>query len=192
MFRSHGYLPSGTLICADGEELDLRRLPRFLRTLLVADGTVTKSLEAYFWEAVSIVPVAQENILLERSLPELDAASGDTVLRREVILKGEHSSTQYAFARSFLRLDTINSTLRSALEKGVIGIGELLREQGIETYREIVSIQYYEHAPKDDLSLSCLSFPAVGRSYRIRVSGMAAFLVTEYFPISVYATPPDR
>ncbi len=186
MFRSHGYLPDGRLPCASGATLDLTTLPPFLRTLLVADGTVTKSLEAYFWEAVNVVPQNQSLITLERPLADLETRPGDAVLRREVLLQGERSKTHYAFARSFLLLDPLDAELRAGLEAGIIGIGELLREQGIETYREIVSLDYHSQPPEHDPALTILPFPLVSRSYRIRVAGAPAFLVTEFFPVPVF------
>ncbi|MGV6859671.1 MAG: chorismate--pyruvate lyase family protein [bacterium] len=187
MFRSHGFLPEGRLHCASGSVLDLTALPPFLRTLLVADGTVTKSLEAYFWEAVSVVPQRQCLTTLSQPLLDLETRAGDSVLQREVVLRGDQSGRHYAFARSFLLLDPLEPALREGLEAGVIGIGELLREQGIETYREIVSLDYHAEPSDNDPTLANLPFPLVSRSYRIRVAGSPAFLVTEFFPVSVFS-----
>ena len=53
-FKSGGYLSESTILTDSGKELDLSQLPAFLRTLMVTDGTVTKSLEAWFWEPVKV------------------------------------------------------------------------------------------------------------------------------------------
>lgn len=186
MFKSHGYRADSKVACADGSLIDLRELPPFLRTLLVADGTVTKSLEAYFWQPISVKPLHQCVEALEHSQSGLPAEVGDEVMRREVLLQGTDNEQVYAAARSYLWLDKLSPELREALELGKIGIGELLREQGIETYREIIELQYLHELPPEDELLMNISMPAVARSYRIRVSGEPAFLVTEYFPLDQY------
>ena len=47
-FRSSGYLTESIIQTLSGKKLDIKTLPSFLRTLLVTDGTVTKSLEAWY------------------------------------------------------------------------------------------------------------------------------------------------
>ena len=54
-FKSKGYVPGGIITNSRHENLDIEAMPPFLRTLLVTDGTVTKSLEAFFWEPVVVV-----------------------------------------------------------------------------------------------------------------------------------------
>lgn len=187
MFKSHGFLAAGEVACDNGVNLDLRELPAFLRTLLVADGTVTKALEAYFWEPVSVVRLDQHKEALSAPVDGLPAKIGDGVLWRQVLLRGESSGVDYAAARSCLWLDRLEPTYHRALEEGRIGIGELLREQGIETYREIIGLQFFDVSPQDDPLLAKLTPPLVARSYRIRAAGEPAFLVTEYFPIQRYS-----
>lgn len=186
MFKSHGYLADSKVACADGYLLDLHALPPFLRTLLVADGTVTKSLEAYFWESIRIEALHQYLHVPMEEVPGLPRSAGEKMLRREVLLKGVNNQTVYAAARSFLWLDKLDDSLREALEQGEIGIGELLREQNIETYREIIGLEYIPEIPVEDELLRHITAPAVARSYRIRVAGEPAFLVTEYFPLNQY------
>ena len=53
-FRCDGYVPQGTIRDSWGHAIPLAELPPFLRALLVTDGTVTKILEAYFWEPVVV------------------------------------------------------------------------------------------------------------------------------------------
>jgi len=80
-----------------------------------------------------------------------------------VALKGVQSGTIFALARSTVSLKHLSEEIGAALIKGDIGIGELLREKGIETYRDILS-----------------------RSYRIRMNKHPAIIVTEYFPTNIY------
>ena len=186
-FRSSGYLQKDEIACSDGSTFSIEALPRFLRTLLVADGTVTKSLESWFWEPVKITPRSQAKIALTEPLEILSAVQGTEVLRREVCLTGKNSGKNYACARSMIILQSLPEETREGLLEGRIGIGELLRKKGVETYREIVALDYIKKAAAKDELLRQFKDDLVSRSYRIRVEGAPAILVTEYFPPGLYA-----
>ena len=186
LFRSSGYLEDGVIVDAGGGQHPISDLPPFLRTLLVADGTVTKALEAYFWEPVAVRPLQQK---LERHAgPIRGLAFGQEhpLLHREVSLEGRDSGTRYALARSFLALENLPTHFAEAIVAGKMGIGELLREQGVETYRDIIGLDYLPRGAATDERLEKLDDDIVARSYRISVSGVPAILVTEYFPIGRY------
>ncbi|MGK0270320.1 MAG: chorismate-pyruvate lyase [Cocleimonas sp.] len=185
-FRSSGFLQESVIKTDSGLTLDFKSIPAFLRTLLVTDGTVTKSLEAWFWESVKIHPVSNNLEILQAPVSGLEVATGDKVLEREVMLKGADSNDIFACARSTVSLNHLPSEIGIALEKGEIGIGELLREKGVETYRDIFNIDYIKNLPKDDELVSILVSDVLSRSYRIRVNGYPAIIVTEFFPINLY------
>lgn len=185
-FRSSGYLADDGFTATDGTRFSIGDLPPFLRTLLVADGTVTKSLEAWFWEPVQVVPLKNVKTRLKHRVEGLQANTGDEILMREIRLRGQRSGVSYARARSTLALQALPEDLRRGLLEGKIGIGELLREQYVETYREVIALDYLpagETAGKLD---PIAGSDIVSRSYRIRVRGVPAILVTEYFPLSAY------
>ena len=185
-FRSSGYLEDDPVVCGDGSVLSVADLPPFLRTLMVADGTVTKSLEAWFWEPVKVSPLHQKRLLLEASLPLLEVEAGAEVLQREVCLTGRTTGRDYACARSLLLLSALPAGMREGMLEGRIGIGELLREQGVETYREIVDLGYLSAGERRDALLARFEGDLVSRAYRIRVAGEPAILVSEFFPLAVY------
>jgi len=185
-FRSSGFLQEAVIDTESGKSLDLTNLPAFLRTLLVTDGTVTKSLEAWFWEDVKIQTVSNRLEVLNSGLVGLEVAAGDQVLQREVNLKGVQSDTVFACARSTVSLKHLPREIGTALENGDIGIGELLREKGVETYRDIFNINYLSILPEDDQLVASLQAEVLSRSYRIRVNNRPAIIVTEYFPINIY------
>ena len=185
-FRSSGFLQNEIINTESGVPLDLTQLPAFLRTLLVTDGTVTKSLEAWFWENVKIHPVSNRLEILQDGVVGLEVESGDKVLHREVMLKGVQSNQVYTCARSTVSLKHLPQEVGEALEKGEIGIGELLRENGVETYRDIFNINYLMEPPKKDTLISSLQTEILSRSYRIRVNGHPAIIVTEFFPVNTY------
>ena len=185
LFRSSGYLEDGVIVDAGGERHPISDLPPFLRTLLVADGTVTKALEAYFWEPVDVRPLQQK---LARDTEPKGPPFGQahSLLHREVSLEGRRSGTRYALARSILALENLPPHFAEAIVAGKMGIGELLREQGVETYRDIIGLDYFPRGVVADERLEELDDDIVARSYRISVSGVPAILVTEYFPIGCY------
>ena len=186
-FRSCGYIVDSMIKSDTGYDLDLKNIPPFLRTMLVTDGTVTKSLEAWFWEPISITPLNNTLEILTKSVNGLEVEAGDKILQREVYLKGNLSEQFFAAARSTVSLKHLPEKIGNQLEEGKIGIGELLREQGVETYRDIFDVNYIKSAPKDDDLLNQLQGEIISRSYRIRVNGHPAIIVTEFFPIDIYS-----
>src|SRR5687768_3239840 len=95
-------VPTGSpLIFAEAappcEPLRLASLPSFLRVLLVTDGTVTRTLEAYFGEPITVRVLSHAEVRSERRYPAIDVLPGDSILRRRVILQGGHTRAVYAF-----------------------------------------------------------------------------------------------
>lgn len=174
-FKSRGYVPGGVLTNSKNELFPMERLPPFLRTLLVADGTVTKSLEAFFWEQVAVENLGQALLRLTQDVAALGLLAGATVLERRVRLLGVESGRVFALAHSLIKLEALPAHLREDLQQGRIGIGELLRERGLETYREIL-----------DMGQSTTGDDAIYRTYRIVIQQQPAIMITETFPCTVY------
>ncbi len=185
-FRSNGYTADKIILTGSGEHYDLSKLPPFLRTLLVMDGTVTKALEAWFWEPVKVVPLQIKSTELSEAVTGLESEIGDKALQREVTLQGCNSDRVFACARSTVLLKRLPQEIGDALESGKIGIGGLFREQGLETYREIIGIDYFSASKPDDALLSHLNNEIISRSYQIWVNQSPAIIVTEYFPLENY------
>ena len=173
-FTSKGYLESGIITSEHHDnELDMRTLPPILRVLLITDGTVTKTLEAYFWESVLIKSIKQITIQLSSKHPSLISAENETVLQRNVELVGGKSNDLYAKAQSIIRLQHLPADIRESLIAENMGIGELLRESGLETYRQLIDI-----GQKDKHQIY--------RTYQIIIEHIPAITVTEYFPLAQY------
>lgn len=181
--RSEGYLGDARIRCPDGHWLRLEELPPLLRTLLVTDGTVTKVLEAYFWEPVEVNALSLDVAHTTQAIPWLTLAAGEEVLTRCVELRGGHSHRAYAEAFSVVTLNEFDLPLREALVRGSVGIGVLLRESGLETYREIVAVGTERGAAgTQDLR--------VHRTYRITRGSKPVILIRESFPWSLYQSLP--
>ena len=186
-FRSSGYLPNSQIRSSTGRVFSVEALPSFLRALLVTDGTVTKILEAWFWEPVGVKLIQQSTVSLSKPIEGLEVEVGEKVLQREVCLIGKSSGQRYACAYSVLALSQLPASLRDAMLAGGLGIGELLSVEGVETYREIIALDYFPQSAPDERLLTSFDDDLVSRSYRIRVGGSPTILVREYFPINTYS-----
>ncbi len=185
-FRSSGYISENIIRTDSGFELDLSLLPPFLRTLLVTDGTVTKSLEAWFWETINVESLSNELETVENEINGLDVSIGDQVLKREVNLKGKDTNNIYAYAKSIVSLKHVSDVIANSLKNGEIGIGEILREKDVETYRDIFDINYLSDIESQTQNIPLHNGNIISRSYRIRVNGVPSIIVNEFFPISLY------
>jgi len=176
-FRCDGYVDQGTLRDANGHGTRLSDLPPFLRALLVTDGTVTKILEAYFWEPIVVDTLEQRFEVAEAPVPWITLAAGDRCLIRDARLRGLRSGRAYAEAFSVIRTELIPESFRRRLIDREIGIGVLIRDSGLESYREVL-----------DMGLDSDQFgkTAVFRTYRIVIDGHPVILISEYFSLEIY------
>ena len=164
---------------------DFPGLSPILRVLLVTDGTVTRTLEAYFGEAIDVDVLEHAERESESPYPQIDIAAGDHILHRYVRLLGRNTRKVYAVAESVAVLEHISQQMRRQLIQEHKGIGELLREGRLETYRELLTAdlttasRWAEHlnvAPTEGV---------VTRDYRIFQGGRAVLLIREIFPESL-------
>jgi chorismate-pyruvate lyase len=154
--------------------LELASLTPLLRAFVVTDGTVTEFLEAYFLETIEI-----------RKLSSLPKITQDCY-EREVLLVGKTSKQCYVHARSTIWLERLSVELRSGLLDSDRGIGRLLREYRVETYRQLLS---YWSEPAGQLAGSFAldeDDPLIGRTYDVYYQGQAIMRITERFPVALF------
>ncbi len=178
-FRCEGFVRDGKVACHGAEPIPIEVLPPFLRALLVSDGTVTKMLEAYFWEPVVVDTLRQELIEAAAEIPWIRVGAGDPVLMRQVRLCGSDSGSQYADAFSVIRTELIPDAFRQRLIDREIGIGALIRDSGLESYREVVEIGVEPDPDKTGRD-------GLFRTYRIIIQREPVILITETFPLALY------
>ncbi len=181
-FRCEGFLRNGAIPRHDGGEMPIGALPPFLRALLVTDGTVTKILEAYFWEPVEVQTQKQEFATAERPIDWIQIDAGDRVLIRNARLRGTDSGQVYATAFSVIRPELIPDTFRQRLIDREIGIGVLIRDSGLESYREVLEVGI-EPPDAHEPASTC---EHVFRTYRIIIGQAPVILITESFPLDLY------
>jgi len=179
-----GFRPAADHRGVADDPLQLATLPPFLRVLLVTDGTVTKSIEAYFWEPIEVDVLTHAYKASERDYPHIEVVPADPILRRCVILRGKITRTAYAFAASVIAGNRVPADMKHELIEGTKGIGELLRASKKETYRELSGIRRAE-AGEWAMHLGVEKTASVLiRDYTIRLDGRAAIQIEEVFPIA--------
>ncbi|QGU33265.1 chorismate--pyruvate lyase family protein [Thermochromatium tepidum] len=176
-FRCDGFARTAEIVDATGERIVLSRLPPFLRALLVTDGTVTKILEAYFWEPVIVETLEQRFEDALEPVPWLGVEPGDSCLIRDAQLRGADSGRCFAEAFSMIRAQLIPPDFRQRLIDREIGIGVLIRDSGLESYREVLDV---------GLDRTASGETTVFRTYRIIIEHRPVILITEYFPLDLY------
>jgi chorismate-pyruvate lyase len=167
--------------------IDFDKLPPILRTLLVSDGTVTKLLEAYFWEPIQVKRLFHGEQQAAADIPALDLKQGDPVLHRRVLMCGITTGRIYSYAQSHIRADLLWPGVRDDLVQGRLGIGELLRGRRVETYREPLS---YELTPAGELARELEVKEddlLISRAYRIFVGGAPTIFIVDKFPIRPFS-----
>ena len=162
--------------------LSLRSLSPFQRALLVIDGTVTKFLEAYTLEPIEIVRLSQVNRSLLVDHHWLQLSRGATVVARQVLLRGRYTATVYAYAASLIVPDRVQEIVQHDLEVDGKGLGHIMRDSRMETYREIVwyGREHIHHLPEAFRLLTTDEF--LSRTYRVIAGGQPIMLIHEKFP----------
>ena len=96
-------------------------------------------------------------------------------------LRGTDSGRCFAEAFSLIRIALIPEGFRQRLIDREIGIGVLIRDSGLESYREVLDV---------GLDRTADGAAAVFRTYRIFIDHRPVILITEYFPLSLYREGP--
>lgn len=163
------------------------------RALLVIDGTVTTFLEAWVLEPVLVTRLWQRPHTLAAPDRWLELPAGATLTERAVLLSGARSRGFFAFAESRINAGRLPATMRTALETGAAGLGQILLASGLETRREGLwcGRERLQSLPAPVAALTDGDF--LTRSYRVTVGGLPLMQITERFawrPIAVPVAAP--
>jgi chorismate-pyruvate lyase len=165
----------------------LDQVPPILRTLLLSDGTVTKFLEAYYGEAVRVKTLVHAESPLGDNLSPLECEKGNLIVNRRIQMVGATTNRIYGLAQSSLRADILWPEVRQDLVKGRLGIGELMRQRRIETYRELLDcVSVPAGCWAHELGCSPEA-PTAVRTYRIFAAGQPCLLITDRYVIAHFA-----
>lgn len=154
------------------------------RLLLVTDGRITDIVQAYSGETVEAVKIQQKLVISGSRFSPLQLKGGYQLLERSILLQGQETKTNYLYADSQIVLERLDEEIRDELIFSRQPIGKLLRENKIETYREILDCgiepagklaQYFDIEPTAEI---------IYRTYLVLMDGLPVMQITEKFPTS--------
>lgn len=151
------------------------------RLMLITDGRITDIVQAYSGETVEAVKLHQElTIKSDRSSLQLERQY--QIMERSILLQGTRSKTNYLYADSQIVLERLDPAIRNELIFTRQPIGKLLRENQVETYREIIDCgiepasrlaQYFDIDPASQI---------IYRTYNVLIKRLPVLQITEKFP----------
>ncbi|QLY29570.1 DUF98 domain-containing protein [Nocardia huaxiensis] len=149
------------------KDLRVADLSAYHRSVLLTDGTVTRTVEAHALEPITVDCTAQyETARTADNAGWLDLAPDEPVIARHVNLIGAHTETRYARAESLIVPGRLPDAFATALVVEPAGIGAAL--QATESYRQLL----YYGTTTDAICARC---------YRIVTNGRPAIVIREWF-----------
>lgn len=157
-------------------------LSPFQRILLTTDGMVTEMLEAFYWERMTVVKLAQTLEPIGEYDSDLEIDEGTEVLKREILLQGAESAINRLHASSVLVPDRLDEKMRDGLLNSRRPIGLLILEDRLETFREILECGISPAGPIAPHFGVSSETPVVFRTYRVFAARRPVMRITETFP----------
>ncbi|MCK5878043.1 MAG: DUF98 domain-containing protein [Candidatus Marithrix sp.] len=162
------------------------KLSPLQRILLVADGTLTKILEAYLTEELQVIKLSEEIVIIDEDILPLEIEIGCKVIKRKILLQGQISQRNWLYAESIIVIERLEEKFRTELIESDVPIGRLWSEYNIETFKEIISstqelandLSEYFNVDKQE-QLLC-------RTYRVFSKQKPIMMIMEKFPESYF------
>ena len=150
-------------------------IPSCLRICAGTDGSVTQLLEVLTGKTV-VVKTLEQNLI--KATPDiaklLDIEVGEEVNSRLVTL--DAGGTIYVLAKSLAPVKRMPQAVRDDLMKADIPIGRILRENKLETRRDILNMEIVR---QDFFG----NVPVLSREYRIIYENKVLMWINECFPV---------
>ncbi len=168
-------------------KINLARLTPFQRGLLVADGTVTRFIEAYTLMPVEVTLLQQAKQTLSTEHTWLQLPAGAEIISRQVVLQThsqeESSPIIHTYADSLIVPQRLPESILNGLESDKQGLGGLLRCSGLETRRELLwcGIEVLTDLPSAVAHLEGEKF--ISRAYWVLANQEPLMLINEKFPL---------
>jgi len=156
------------------------------RALLITDGSVTRLLEAFGNAPVGVRTIQQNIIQASEKIAEiLEVKPGEDVNFREVDLYNKNNNRVLIHAISYAPLKHLPAGAITRLMKEDEPIGMIMRDEKMESRREILSIQKIS-LPSDDLKRNQMAKFNLSRSYRIIHNSRPIFFIEEQIPFPLF------
>ena len=162
--------------------IDLSTLNPLQRIILVYNGTLTRLLETFLNEQLTVVKLHETLEPISEPIPYLDLHAHQEVINRKICLQGQTSGTNWLYAESIIVPEHLPPLFRQDLLESQIPIGKLWCKHRIETYKELLppfaepaeELAEHFHVGTDHLLL--------GRTYRVYSNQKPIMMLTEKFP----------
>jgi len=163
-------------------DVSVNSLSAFVRSLLIINGTVTKYIEAYTNEPLTVQRLEQTSHALNDDHQWLDAPRGAWIVHRQSALIGDYTGCLRVFAESLIVVERLSSRMQQGLDSESGGLGKILFDSGIETRREGLWFgrEQLTELPKPVAELCDGDF--LTRTYRVIAGGSPLMMITERFP----------
>ena len=159
--------------------LDITALDPFLRSLLFADGTLTRALEAQMLSRVSVLVLDQSSLPIPaESAPWLAITPLEESIRRRVVITIESQPACVGYAESYLVPQRLPPEFVLAIRSETDGIGETLQQLRLETRRELL---WFGLGGAAGWTWVSSSDDVLVRVSRLIVDNRPAILITEGF-----------
>jgi chorismate-pyruvate lyase len=160
--------------------VDLVAMDPCLRSLLLTDGTVTRTLEAQTLLPVSVEVMAQEDSLLAGGASKLlEATDGTAAIMRRVAISVGSPPRPVVWAESHIVPDRLPAGFLGVLGDSRDGIGESLQRVRLESAREMLWFGLGEAPDWSQPGAAERAF--LLRLYRVIAQGRPAMLISETF-----------
>ena len=163
--------------------INLNTLGPLQLSLLVADGTVTRILEAYSRQRIGSIKLDQRICTLNAEHTLLSAPAGTTIIRRQVVLRGRDTPIDYAEAVSLIASHRLPRQLVDEIESGDESLGRLLHQFKIEVRRELLFFGTEEQSTVLDSEEQINGAKSLSRTYRILSMNQPLMVIEEKFPV---------
>jgi chorismate-pyruvate lyase len=163
---------------------DVNSLDPLQRVLLVTDGTLTEILEANFFERIRLVKISQRLISATTAHVLLDPDPGEALIERKILLQGEESHRNYAYAESLIAVDRLGQSFHDQLLHSNTPLGRLWLENKLETFKELKEVRSQSASGLSHYFECADTAPLLVRTYRVFSATKPVMVITEYFPIS--------
>ncbi|MDD1727811.1 MAG: chorismate pyruvate-lyase family protein, partial [Methanospirillum sp.] len=160
-----------------------------IKALLITDGSVTRLLECYNEAPISIRTVTQQVIPAEDDIAEeMQIKTGDPVNYRVVEICDQEMDIPLVHAVSYCPVERLPEHARKSLMQADIPIGHILRDEKIESRREITSIRTISGSDAlPSLPVSVASGRVFARRYRIIHQNRPLFRIDEFVPDHLFS-----
>ena len=169
------------------KRINLAQLTAFQRGLLVADGTVTRFIEAYTLMPVEVTLLQQTKQTLSTGHTWLQLSAGAEIISRQAVLhthsRGKSSPRIHTYADSLIVPKRLPESILNGLESDKQGLGGLLQHSDLETRRELLwcGIEVLTDLPSAVAHLEGEKF--ISRAYRVLANQEPLMMINEKFPL---------